>query len=56
MPRANSSCIQVFQRFLPQGSMSDCIDMDSAAIEIVGNYNDPFRGIVGDTLINGIYT
>lgn len=56
MPRASGSCMEVFQRFLPQGALSECIDMDSAAIDIVRNYNDPFRGVYGDSTISDLYT
>lgn len=55
MPRVNSNRIQVFQRFLPQGSLSDYIDVDSAAIEIVQNFNDPSRGVYVDTISNDLY-
>lgn len=50
MSRRRSVGLKGLQRFLPQVCLAQCNDFDSAVIEIVREYNDPCRGVQGESI------
>ena len=48
--KSGSTNMKGLQRFLPQVSLDQCNDFDSAVIEVVREYNDPCRGVHGECI------